>query len=82
MDLWVRSQDKKRLVWCKEFSIQEKLQNTYAVLGGVYGKHIVGNYKNRERALEVIDEIQEVLSTRMCQENYNSVNLVYEMPKE
>lgn len=82
MDLWVRSQDKKRLVWCKEFSIQEKIQNTYAVLGGVYGKHIVGNYKNRERALEVIDEIQEMLQTRQYYDHCNVVNLIFEMPKE
>ena len=65
MDLWIRSQDRKRLV--KVFDIY---------IGGTYGNEIkanyagyysgcsytnLGEYKTEERALEVLDEIQKLL---------------------
>lgn len=64
MVLWVRSQDGKRLVECHDFSLQEKIQYTYAILGGTYGKHIMGTYKNKERAMQILDEIQNLLTPR------------------
>lgn len=42
----------------------------------------LGKYTTRERALEVLGEIQEALENRICFENYNAMNIVFEMPKE
>lgn len=42
----------------------------------------LGKYTTKERALEVLGEIQEALENRICFENYNSMNIVFKMPKE
>lgn len=59
MDLWIRSQDKMKLI---------KINNVYITFGNntkeyaiVYdeqnGIEVLGTYKTKERALEVLDEI-------------------------
>ena len=81
MELWVRSQNKKFLSKVKCFEILEDPNNKNGI--GIWNEidHL-GWYKNEKRALEVLDEIQEIL------EQVNDTNLtilpilVYEMPKE
>ena len=65
MDLWIRSQDRKRLIRCEELSVQEKNQQKFAVIIG--NRHIIGTYKNKQRALEVIDEIHKLLVPQIAQ---------------
>ncbi len=63
MDVWIRSQDKKRLIpnpnlyviWNKEISV--------AYIGDTIVGHIA-KYKTEKRALEVLDEIQSRLIGR------------------
>ena len=57
MELWIRSQDREYL---------EKLEKIYLWKNsfGEYkidGKSELGTYKTKERALEVLDEIQKLL---------------------
>ena len=54
MELWIRSQDKKMLEKINGFEIVDG--STIQVNGFHYG-----TYKKKERALEVIDEIQSIL---------------------
>lgn len=87
MDLWIRSQDKKRLV-----------KVDYVYIEPTYGLEIccgsyhclnqnIGTYTTNERALEVLDEIEEclinldkaVIYSMTPVEDYQNV---YEMPKE
>ena len=70
MDLWIRSQDKKELI-----PIKEKLKvyegdliqtsiDTYQVerhYNIIHNTDFLGEYKSKERALEVLDEIQKVI---------------------
>lgn len=61
MDLWIRSQDKEML--CKANCVDlmhntDKTSNVF--LNGDFPNLIVGCYENK-RALEIIDEIQEIL---------------------
>lgn len=97
MNLFVRSQDKTKLV-----KINEDLYVTYNILGIVYeeeilqenrpycikgGISILGFYATKERALEVLDEIQRLLEKdkfeedRYCCDKLTKA-IVYEMPKK
>lgn len=83
MELWIRSQDRGSLV---------KVDNLYVSVGNYIcyyvekGKEIpntyyrpsgeLGRYKTKERALEVLDEIQAYLMSDTPQSN------VYNMPEK
>lgn len=77
MKLWIRSQDKR---------ILQKIDNIY--LDANYGnkricnyvddyKTELGTYKTKERALEVLDEIQDLLQNAYIG---NANRIVYQMP--
>ena len=76
MELWIRSQDKTFLrklntigiVEGRDFwSIDENLTISF------------GKYKTKERALEVLDEIQDLLQNAYVGD---SNRIVYQMPKD
>ena len=54
MELWIRSQDKRALI-----PINKMITNTCE--GLFYDGTILGTYKTKERALEVLDEIENIL---------------------
>ena len=79
MELWIRSQDKKRLV-----------KVDYVYIEPTYGLEIccgsyhclnqnIGTYTTNERALEVLDEIEDLMRS-LCDSNLKMIR--YEMPKE
>jgi len=86
MELWVRSQDKLALTKINSIGIEYDKK----LVG--YGKICVklGEYKTKERALEVLTEIQRVIEKPIQYESRVSLmagedfvsNRVYEMPKE
>ena len=59
MDLWIRTQDKTTLIRSYEIYIIEQ-QNRY-LIRAKRTSHILGSYDTYERALEVLDEIQNIL---------------------
>jgi hypothetical protein len=79
MELWIRSQDKQYLI-----------QVDYLCTGGTYDNEVItnkndisyslGTYRTKERALEVLDEI-EIQNYIIGKLLHNDGN-VYEMPKE
>ena len=98
MELWIRSQDRESLV---------KVDNLYISVGNYIcyyvekGKEVpntyyrpsgeLGRYATKERALEVLDEIQNIFSLKIENKSYDEADLVlkakmlnsvYEMPKE
>ena len=68
MELWIRSQDRESLTKVSNVQYTYKEGNLYT---DVRGKHyigtyydnlkILGEYETKERALEVLDEIQKML---------------------
>ena len=83
MELWVRSQDKMNLVKIRQISlnysnkkqiIANYMPELYENSGEYY--EILGTYKTKERAIEVLDEIQAYLMSNTPQSN------VYNMPKD
>lgn len=85
MDLWVRSQDRMELrinpklgicVWDdNEFIIVDKYDHKMG-----YEYTILGKYNTKERALEVLDEIQNILNPKVIlnAENIQPNGNVYE----
>ena len=91
MELWIRSQDRETIMKIDRVDIDREKEiwvNGYDVF--------VAKYKTKERALEVLDEIQDLLVPKLhhvCDRDLegNEVkvlgldyiqSIVYEMPKE
>ena len=68
MELWVRSQNKGALI---KVEMLGKTDETIYSYSGI-NKTELGTYKSYERALEVLDEIQEVLCPKILTMKPNS----------
>lgn len=87
MDLWIRSQDRKRLTVISDLRIYYAEQEDVWVIEDCDD---LGYYKTQERALEVLDEIVNALLNKWAnnvkyEEHYDNErprNMVYLMPKE
>ena len=92
MDLWVRSQDRERLSNCCDFRIY---YDKNAKMWAIDSCDIVGYYISKERALEVLDEIQNAILGVIANEDVEkqrvkkytgnalySNNIIYEIPEE
>ena len=97
MELWIRSQNKKKLYNIKNF----ELDNDETGIFNADTYTLLGKYKSKERALEVLDEIQSILNLKdmykydreLVLKGWENVDeeqvkivrqqmSVYEMPKE
>lgn len=97
MDLWIRSQDRKGLIPNPKIDI-EKSNNDYYIVDrcDFERSNILGKYETEQRAIEVLDEIQEhrdVLLYLEIMPNSKKIqgikeyqklrdSLTYEMPQE
>lgn len=87
MDLWIRTQNKKALIKVNELFIVKSYKD-YMITNypmdypndDVNGGLNLGIYKTKERALEVLDEIQEYIQHDCIDRDF--VATIYEMPKE
>lgn len=63
MDLWIRSQDRTKLVKADNISYMDTAEDYKKEVHSLWNdcKGILGTYKTKERALEVLDEIQNIL---------------------
>jgi hypothetical protein len=74
MELWIRSQDRMTLCKRNNIYIDDEFVSPYYIKDDTL---TLGKYSTKERALEILDEIQNILETR------NDVSqMVYEMPKD
>lgn len=88
MELWIRSQDKETLVKVNDISIEMNMIYGYFDKSTEY-EHL-GSYATKERAIEVIDEIEQRLidlqTLEIAPDFYKvckrCLDIVYEMPKE
>lgn len=105
MDLWIRSQDRMNLVKVNQINVN--YQNNKQIIAnyipdfvGTQGEYyeMLGSYKTKERALEVLDEIQNAILGILSLEDIEEQKikqytgfaclskvtncLVYEIPKE
>ena len=91
MNLWIRSQNKELLMQVKYLHINAYAEKDKDVRIYSYGNddfsYLLGTYKTKERALEILDEIQELLESVHITDIYKKegivgANIFYEMPKE
>ena len=90
MKLWIRSQDKRTLINTRRIDVDDN--NIIIWDEGKYASEIFcGRYKNQERALEVLNEIQTTLlfsetgklkMTGEAELNLETNNVIYTMPQE
>lgn len=66
MELWIRSQDKHNLIKVTNLSVGHdynyKDNGHYYTIQEYEYSTVLGYYKSKERALEVLDEIQHILN--------------------
>ena len=88
MELWIRSQDREVLLKCNQVYYCE-LNNKHVIITDLelvqrsYDYEPLGFYETKERALEVLDEIQRLMIASLVNKNLDGYGVViYEMPKE
>lgn len=78
MNLWIRSQDKMNLVKVNQININ--YQNNNQIIAnyipdfvGTQGEYydLLGEYKTKERALEILNEIQNILMPKMIYKTFD-----------
>ena len=79
--MWIKSQDKKRLLEVKYFAIINT--NVEAVFGD-YSSTTLGKYSTEEKAMKVLDEIERFVNDL---EYYKTLrhtldNYVYQLPQD
>nr|DAZ75922.1 MAG TPA: hypothetical protein [Caudoviricetes sp.] len=74
MELWIRSQSKELLMKSPELRYNRK-DNNHSILAydtlGVY--RILGTYKTKDRALEVLDEIHKCIIDKEVLDGCNNI---------
>ena len=82
MELWIRSQDREKLVQvdCLCIEINEYGKKNYDIVQGCI---TLGTYKTKERALEILDKIENKMAYINDEyvAGHNSL-MIFEMPKE
>lgn len=97
MNLWVRSQDKEKLLKINGLQYQNcKLVENETVEANIligfyssYENEILGEYKTKERAIEVLDEIQNKINLINLGHDFGSPMIdlknptyIYQMPEK
>lgn len=87
MELWIRSQDKEQLIKPIGFYYDYQQEKHHITCYTENDYYWVGIYKSKERALEVLDEIQDHIlnlgeTVLNYGKEYKTYGRVYEMPKE
>ena len=100
MSIWVRSQDKEFLMKVDNINLgigvdTKKPNRLFTFVDGVTTSFTLGKYKSKERALEVLDEIDSKIMMNKVIEIYSNLGdltfanranytytPIYQMPKE
>ena len=90
MNLWIRSQDREKITKVNSVNISE-FQDSITICGSIDGINLfsLASYKTKERALEVLDEIQKKINMINLGHDFgspmidlNNPTYIYKMPKE
>ena len=85
MELWIRSQDRQDLIKVGELFATTNLLNNddweIVTIANENNTCHLGKYKTKERALEILDKIQQLIVEYSQSLDYKIVP-IYEMPKE
>lgn len=79
MELWIRSQDKMKLVKVNYCYIMDQNDHFTIIGETIDSGPIIATYKTKKRALEVLDDIQDLMRS-LTDSDLKIIQ--YEMPKE
>ncbi len=79
MNLWIRSQNREQLSKPNKLYVKILNEERYEILSDE-GFYVLGTYKTKERALEVLDKIEELINYKLHSEEKGKY--VYQMPLE
>ena len=79
MELWIRSQNKRNLMKVEDIVAED---NYIEIYKQNEDSTRVGEYKTKERALEVLDKISKLVENAMYHTQLNNEVLFYQLPKE
>lgn len=96
MELWIRSQSKEKLVKIENIYISDEIRDGRAIMGcnSAFINQDLGTYATKERALEILDEIEnfkDALTIINLSDKKNDLiiatveklnSFTYKMPKE
>lgn len=76
--MWIRSQNEKKLCNCNKFTIE--YFNSLYWIESEFGS--LGNYSTEKQALEVLDELQDMIENNTFLEtsNFGVKDCVFQMP--
>lgn len=86
--MWIRSQDKKTLAYCTRLFVHGPYIQNLPATGIEDDYDIMGKYESEERAMEVLDEIENQLfkHTKLHEKanDYHKItkHIVFQMPEE
>lgn len=86
LELWIRTQDKKSLlkvnnIWIDTTGMTD--QGYVSIMANADFSFELGNYKTKERAFQILDEIQDKMFDWIsCNHHDRFHSILYEMPKE
>lgn len=82
MGLWIRSQNKTILSKAHDLIIREDKNENNEINYFIVDTYTLGIFKTKERALEVLDEIQNFIERKDIEGNKYYEGEIYEMPEE
>lgn len=85
--MWIRSQDKEFLIKVDNVNLgldvnTNELNRLFTFVGGAVTSFTLGTYKSKERAIEVLDEIQNLLIPKVILNTYSIENKETSYSKE
>jgi hypothetical protein len=85
--MWIRSQDKKTLVYCTRLAVVGRTIQNLPATGIEDDYDVMGKYESEERAIEVLDNIQSQLRStvevvREVESDKYKQCFVFQMPEE
>ena len=89
--MWIRSQSKETLINSNEMWINDTDGNVRIIAVNstinTGGGNVLGHYKTKERAIEILDDIQDTIRKLLvCQTTRYKIGcipiMIYEMPQE
>ena len=77
MNLWIRSQDRENLCKANGLRLESYNDGTFYIMACGRIAFTAGIYKSKERALEVLDEIQSCIQTNCLFDLYSKMGRFY-----
>ena len=75
MELWIRNQEKDILIKVDNLELDDERNDIYThnCIDNMQMTYTLGRYKSKERALEVLDEIQNIISGKTILKSFDNV---------